>query len=73
LELYKRERGGYPETLEGLLFEYLEEIPLDPSTSRSTITYKKDGEKFLLYSYGPNQKDDGGTEDPGRNDGDIVF
>ena len=73
LELYKQDHGDYPETLETLLFTYLEEIPIDPSTSRSTITYKKTGEKFLLYSYGPNQKDDGGTVDPVRVEGDIVF
>ena len=73
LERYKHDHGDYPETLEALLLTYLEEIPIDPSTSRSTITYKKDGEKFLLYSYGPNQKDDGGQADPNRHEGDIVF
>jgi len=75
LERYKRDHGDYPETLEALLFTYLEEVPLDPSTSRSTMTYKKDGddERFLLYSYGPNQQDDGGQEAPGTLDGDIVF
>ncbi len=73
LERYKIDRGEYPEKLDSLLFDYLEEIPIDPSTSRDTITYKKEGDKFLLYSYGPNQKDDGGKDDPRRIDGDIVF
>ena len=75
LELYKINHGDYPDALEALLFTYLEEVPIDPSTSRSTITYKKngDGERFLLYSYGPNQQDDGGQAAPGTLDGDIVF
>ena len=75
LELYKHDHGDYPATLESLLFEYLEEVPVDPSTSRATISYQKEaekeGKKFLLYSYGPNQKDDGGKDD--LADGDIVF
>ncbi len=76
LERYKGDHGDYPETLEPLWFGYLDEIPLDPFTDRSTLSYKprpEEGFEYLLYSFGSNRKDDGGKEDQGTGKGDIVF
>ncbi len=76
LERYKADHGDYPETLEPLWFGYLEEIPLDPCTNRSTLTYKprpEDGCEYLLYSFGSDGKDDGGEENENNRKGDIAF
>ena len=65
LERYKSAKGEYPETLDALIPAYLDEIPLDPFTGRKTLTYKLAPDEetaFLLYSYGPNETDDGGDE-----------
>ena len=59
LKLFKQKAGAYPKTLEQLAPEFLESIPVDPFTGKSLV-YRKDGDGFLLYSLGPNLKDDGG-------------
>lgn len=78
LERYERAEGRYPESLQTLVPKYLEEIPLDPFTDRKTLTYRPGPDRdspYLLYSYGPDGKDNDGTagipED--RPGSDIVF
>lgn len=79
LERYERAKGEYPETLQTLVPKYLDEIPLDPFTNRKTLTYRRtpDAESpYLLYSFGPNGKDDNGKPlEPYKDqrDTDIVF
>jgi len=54
-------QGAYPETLEPLLSEAV----ADPFTGKP-MRYQRQPSGFLLYSLGPNQKDDGGRgEDQG--------
>jgi hypothetical protein len=66
LEAYRRERGGYPKTLDALGPDYLKEIPRDLFSGKALI-YRPSFPKaagpatgYLLYSVGVNGKDEGG-------------
>jgi len=59
LTLHKVDRGEYPDSLDALVPEFLERVPLDPFTSQP-LQYRKDGGGFLIYSVGLNGADDGG-------------
>ncbi|MDR3198665.1 MAG: hypothetical protein LBU34_12430 [Planctomycetaceae bacterium] len=61
LERYQREHETYPESLDQLIPQWIEEIPLDIFTSRDTLTYRRQENGYLLYSYGQNEKDDKGN------------
>lgn len=60
LRAYKLENGSYPDRLEKLVPEYLSKLPVEPFTMRGTFCYKPTHGKYLLYSVGPDGKDDGG-------------
>jgi len=51
----------YPETLSQLVPEFLDKLPTDPSSGKPLV-YRRDGCGFIVYSVGPNMKDDGGKE-----------
>ena len=57
--LYKSRMGQYPERLEALIPGILTEVPVDPFTGKPFV-YRREGEGFIVYSLGSNQKDDGG-------------
>lgn len=60
LERYRIARGGYPETLDALKGEFLKEIPHD-LIGGGPLKYRRTADgKFLLYSLGWNETDDGG-------------
>lgn len=59
LSVYKGKYGQFPASLEKLVPEFPEVLPLDPFTGKS-FAYDRKGKSFLLYSMGPNMKDDGG-------------
>ncbi|GEM_PF-4456453 len=59
LKLYRIKYGVYPDTLDDILLKILSPLPKDPFTGKNFI-YKKEGDRFLLYSVGANLKDDGG-------------
>ena len=60
LELHFLEHGNYPGSLEALIPEHLDELPLDP-VDREPLRYLRiDDDSYKLYSIGPDQKDDGG-------------
>lgn len=63
-ELYKREHGDFPETLEKLVPEFIEEVPNDPFDGKP-IRYNK--EKGVLYSVGKNMIDSGGVGEKERS------
>ncbi|MCK4400987.1 hypothetical protein KAW08_01630 [bacterium] len=65
LKIYKAKYGTYPESLAKLVPDILEEIPSDPFTEKNLV-YRKSKDGFVLYSLGPNMKDDGGTARPKR-------
>ena len=81
LSAYRRDHGEYPPSLQFLLVDYLDELPLDPYVDQP-LRYirQQEGEDYLLYAVGPNQIDDGGqkpTQRRGfkvwRGDGDRIL
>ncbi len=60
LERYRLAHGRYPETLEALKPEFLGAIPHDLIGGGALKYHAADG-RFLLYSIGWNEKDDGGV------------
>ncbi|MBN1919141.1 MAG: hypothetical protein JW889_14645 [Verrucomicrobia bacterium] len=67
LAFYKAGHGEYPDALDKIE-PYLDEIPLDPFSDKP-FCYRREGSEYVLYSIGPNMKDDGGRdlrEDPTR-------
>jgi hypothetical protein len=60
LRAYQLERGIYPEKLAALTPQYLKTIHADPFGSGEALRYKKQGDSYLLWSIGPDTKDDGG-------------
>ena len=61
LAVYRHDHGRYPSSLDDLLGEYLDAIPLDPFDDQP-IRYipQSDEDDFVLYSIGVNLIDDGG-------------
>ncbi len=59
LAAYRADRGAYPADLGALVHKYLPAMPEDPF-SAGPLHYKREEAGFLLYSVGPNGKDDGG-------------
>jgi hypothetical protein len=63
LRAYRVEHGVYPATLDGLVAGgYLTQLPLDPfDPAGGPVRYRAlPGDRYLLYSVGPDGKDDGG-------------
>jgi hypothetical protein len=57
--LYKSRTGHYPDSLDELVPGLLTEVPIDPFTGKPLV-YRREGEGFIVYSLGSNEKDDGG-------------
>jgi hypothetical protein len=60
LELYRRERGAYPTSLDVLVPQYLPAVPADRITGEPLCYRLRDG-KPLIYSRGVDRDDDGGV------------
>jgi hypothetical protein len=75
LERYHLAHGEYPETLDALAPQFMEKIPHDIIGGEPLHYRRTDDGKFLLYSVGWNETDDGGL--PGTladvNKGDWVW
>ena len=57
---YVQDKGHHPDSLEDLITAgYLNNAPTDPF-SDEPLVYRKTDDDFLLYSFGPNFRDDGG-------------
>jgi hypothetical protein len=61
LRAYELEHGQYPDSLTALSPSYLTKLPDDPFAASGTLHYRRTGKSYLLYSVGPDGKDDGGT------------
>ncbi|HEY4328542.1 MAG TPA: hypothetical protein VGN88_02310 [Phycisphaerae bacterium] len=74
LASYHADKGAYPVTLAPLAPEYIPAIPTDAFTEEP-LHYKADAGGYLLYSVGPNRKDDGGQphDNTHGTDYDLVF
>ncbi len=67
LEIYKAREGDYPESLEALVPEFFSVLPDDPFTG-APLKYQRDSAELLVYSVGPNGKDEGGADGPTPNE-----
>jgi hypothetical protein len=65
LERYRLAHGGYPETLDALIPQFMQTIPHDIIGGQPLHYHCTNDGKFLLYSVGWNGIDDGGQESPG--------
>jgi hypothetical protein len=64
LERYRLANGQFPETLEALMPRFMDHLPHDVINGQP-YKYRRTGDgKFILYSVGWNEKDDGGV--PGK-------
>ncbi len=59
LARHKAERGAYPDSLEALVPQILPSLPDDPY-GQGPLRYRHTGGNALLYSVGPNGRDDNG-------------
>lgn len=59
IERYRKQHGKRPETIEQLTPDFLPEVPVDPFNGEP-LRYIAGPEETLVYSVGPNMKDDGG-------------
>lgn len=70
LEEYRLDNGTHPETLDDLVPQYLDAVPIDPLTGQSFRYVREvEGEAspttgYTLYSIGSDMHDDGGVVDP---------
>jgi len=70
---YKADKGQIPEKLDELVSAgYLKALPTDPF-SGSPFVYKRLGGDFMLYSFGTDCDDDGGTHNRRWDKDDQVF
>jgi hypothetical protein len=73
---YKVDTQQYPDNFSQLIAAgYIKNIPIDPY-SDNPMVYKTIGEDFMLYSFGSDFDDDGGTPSKwgeGKKGGDQVF
>ncbi len=78
-ERYRLAHGDWPAALEELVPDYLDEVPADPYNHGKPLSVKRHGDRLVIYSFGQDQDDDGGTlgGDEGFGfpvgDGDVIF
>jgi hypothetical protein len=61
LERYRLAHGEYPETLDALVPQFIEILPHDVIGGHPLNYRRADRQKFVLYSVGWNETDDGGV------------
>ena len=74
LERYHLAHGEYPETLDALVPQFIEKLPHDIIGGQPLhlSPHRRHG-KFLLYSVGWNETDDGGIASDKMDQGDWVW
>jgi len=74
VKLYQLQSGAFPESLDQLVPACLSEMPKDPF-SGEPFKYLRTGEGAIVYSVGPDMKDDLAEKitTGGMREGDIVF
>jgi len=71
LAAYQRDNKNYPNTLDALAPKYLAKVPDDFFTGKPLV-YRPTETGFLLYSFGPDWKDDQGRGKVGEPKGDDI-
>lgn len=71
LAAFRGERGTYPAKLDELSPKYLKTIP-DDLFSGAALVYRPAGQGYLLYSVGPNGKDEEGRDQNAQPSGDDL-
>lgn len=76
LEAHRMDQGSYPQSLAALDLQFSHGLPKDPFNGGDFL-YRRRDDAFLLYSVGPDRKDDGGIQAPrqsgaGIPSGDIL-
>jgi hypothetical protein len=61
LRVFQIETGQYPASLAQLRAKVKWPLPPDPFTGKDFV-YRRAGAGYLLYSIGPNMRDEGGTD-----------
>jgi hypothetical protein len=69
LERYRLVHGEYPEMLDALVPQFIEQLPHDMIGGQPLQYHRTSDRKFLLYSVGWNEKDDGGEKHQYNNVG----
>ncbi len=74
LERHRLVHGKFPDSLDALVPRFMAKLPHDIITGEP-LKYRRDGDGYVLYSVGWNEKDDGGKGDKisGSEDGDWVW
>ncbi|MBU2437005.1 MAG: hypothetical protein KKE55_04840, partial [Candidatus Omnitrophica bacterium] len=77
IKFYEIKKGKVPDSLQELIPIYLSKLPQDPFDDFKPLKYKKRDKGFIVYSFGPDRKDDQGSIeysiDNPENGGDIIF
>ena len=60
-KLYASDKGEFPSSLEELTPAYFKELPRDPYTGKDFVYRLLREGGFVVYSVGPNERDEGGT------------
>ena len=73
LERYLLAHGEYPDALDSLMPQFIEKLPHDIIGGQPLHYQRTADGKFLLYSVGWNETDDGGADLSQRNSGGIDY
>ena len=80
IKLFENKNGNAPNNLQELVPGYLPEVYSDPFNDFKPLKYEKSNKGWVVYSFGPDRKDDGAQklykfDDKDKKDetGDIVF
>jgi hypothetical protein len=60
LQAWHAQHGHWPDKLDALVPDILAAVPQDPFDG-APLRYRREGDKYVLYSVGPGQTDHGGT------------
>jgi hypothetical protein len=67
LRAYKMNQGNYPSSLRTLVPHYLRKVPIDPFDGLTPLRYRLEGEKYFLWSIGPDGINNNGRPVENKN------
>ena len=71
LRVYSLEQGRKATSLNDLLLAHFKEIPRDPFSATAPFRYRLEGKDYVLWSVGPDGKDDSGSFPPDGRYGEL--